>query len=1007
MKKIIAASIFALSAALAALAVNVAFAQPDLLWESFEKEKLSWTPIPWDNAHEVGLSRVRDNATEGSRALRMDIKEDVSKSKNKAGIFHEENLDLSKHNLVLDIYVQSSEAASAAVGFETGNGWTYYESTPVKLKKGWNKDIVFVLDKANFECKRSKWNYNANLANRDDIRKVVILIYDTVMFEAETIYIDNIRFRPTRKLVMPFSFWATAFAEEAKGETKEGTKIIAVNASAPEIPKYDKFELTVDLKAAFKNPFDPEEADLSAAFTSPGGETFIVPGFLYSAKFGADNNYVEPVWKIRFTPMREGEWRYTVRLKTPAGEDKTGAASFKCAASPLKGFVRVSKKDPIYFEYDNGEFYYPLGENVCWASLPGYKKYFTEMKKAGDNWSRVWMCNWEVGIEWAKGKDYRGLGEYSLKKAEKLDGIINLAKENGIFFQLVLNHHGQLSTKVNPQWNENPYNIKNGGPCGKPQDFFTNASAKKYFKNRMRYIVARWGYSPNIMAWELWNELTFIDDLNLDTDAAWHKEMASYIKDTDPNKHLITTSYAGTFHDYGFNKKLWELPEIDYTQFHMYTHEIVSANMGAYRLMSQFKKPYFMAEIGTDSSDDVDAKDLDGAYIHAAIWSEYMLACGGNAMPWWWDKYIHPKKLYYHWAALSAFDKGEDRRGKDYKTSTARVLAETEGLNSPVYAIGLLNDIEGAVWVFDPKWTKFEPNHPEPPFIKDALVRINGLAAAKYKIEFWDTWKGQIVETREVKSDADGIDVKLPPFRRDIAFKIKPVEPVIRGNRGGTKAALVSTTPMPIGFTRKEVVAKKAAGPITIDGDLSDWKLPKFGKDQVAYLAKGSAKFYLLYDGENLYFAADVKDDAVIGNQRGVDIWRDDAVEFWLDAKGDADIFNNMPFNPGCYQIDFAPLTKDGGPGVYVYRNINTRPVADAIKAASRISKGTEDSGYVIEAAIPIQAITGLEMKDGKVLGVNFSLSDKDSASGEWKHMIWSGQKEDDATQWGKLKVRN
>ena len=998
MKKMIVMSIIALSAV---LAVNVAFAQLDLSWESFEKEKLSWTPVPWENAHEVELSVVKDNTTDGSRALRMDIKEDVSKSKNKAGIFHEENLDLSKHNLVLDVYVQSSEAASMAVGFETGNGWTYYESTPVKLKKGWNKDLVFELDKANFECKRSKWEYTVNLANRDDVRKVVILIYDTVRFEAETIYIDNIRFRPTKKLVMPFSFTATAFAEEVTGEAQAETKIVAVTANAPEILKYEELELTVDLKAVFKNPFDPEQVDLSATFTSPANETFTVPGFLYSARVDANNNYIEPVWKVRFTPAREGEWKYVVRLKTPAGEDKTETTSFKCAASPIKGFVRVSKRDPIYFEYDNGEFYYPLGENVCWASLGGYKKYFTEMQKAGDNWSRVWMCNWEVGIEWAKGKGYRGLGEYNLEKADKLDKIINLAKENGIFFQLVLNHHGQLSTKVNPQWDENPYNIKNGGPCAKPQDFFTNAAAKKYFKNRMRYIIARWSYSPNIMAWELWNELTFIDDLHLDTDAAWHKEMASYIKDIDPNKHLITTSYAGTFHDYGFNKKLWELPEIDYTQFHMYTQDVVSAVMGACRLMSQFKKPYFMGEIGTDSSDNVDEKDLDGAYIHAALWSEYMLACGGNAMPWWWDKYIHPKKLYYHWAALSAFDKGEDRRGKDYGTSTARILAETEGLNSPVYAIGLLNNKEGAVWVFDPKWNKFEPNHPEPPLIKDALVRINGLAEGKYKIEFWDTWKGEAIGTREVRSDTDGIDVKLPPFKRDMAIKIRPVEVKSGGEK---QAVLVSTTPMPIGFTRKEIVVKKAKEPITIDGDLSDWKLSKFGDDQAARLANG--RFYLLYDDENLYFAAAVKDSAVIGNQRGVDIWRDDAVEFWIDAKGDADIFNNMPFNPGCYQIDFAPLTKDGGPGVYVYRNINTKPVTDVIKAASKISKG-ENGGYVIEAAIPIRAITGLELKEGKVLGINFSISNKDSEAGDWKHAIWSGQKEDDATQWGRLKVKN
>ena len=792
----------------------------------------------------------------------------------------------------------------------------------------------------------------------------------------------------------------------ASAETEAGVapRIISVMENSGEVPRYEKFELTVDFQAQFANPFNPEEIDLSAIFVSPSGETIVMPGFLYSAKQDADKNYMEPVWKVRFSPALEGEWRYSVRLKTPKGEDRTESKSFKCAASQSKGFVRVSRKDPKYFEFENGDFYYPIGENVCWASLPSYKKYFTEMQKAGDNWSRVWMSNWEVGLEWTKGSGYRGLGKYNLEKADKLDKIVGLAKECGIYFQLVINHHGQLSTKVNPQWEENPYNKKNGGPCEKPQDFFTNLEAKKYFKDRMRYIVARWSYSPNIMAWELWNEITFIDDLNPDTDAAWHKEMASYIKEIDPSKHLITTSYAGTFHDYGFNKKLWESPEIDYTQFHMYTQEVVSAIMGAYRLMSQFDKPYFMGEIGTDSSEGVDNKDLDGAYIHAALWSEYMLACGGNAMPWWWDKYIHPKKMYYHWAALTAFDKGEDRRGKGYKTSTASVLAETEGLNSPVYAIGLLNGREGAVWVFDPKWTKFEADHPEPAFIKDALVRINGLGEGKYKVEFWDTWKGEITATKEIRSDKDGLDVTLPPFKRDMAIKIRPVDikPV-----EGKEAALVSTTPTPISFTRKEITAKKARQPIAIDGDLSDWQLSRFGKDQIAVLAKGLAEFYILYDSENLYFAAAVKDNAVIGNQRGVDIWRDDAVEFWIDAKGDADLFNNMPFNPGCYQIDMAPLTKDGGPGIYVYRNINTRPVTDAIRVASKISKDPKNSGYIIEAAIPIRSITGLEMKEGKVLGVNFSISDKDSEKGEWKHIIWSGQQEDDATQWGKLKVKN
>jgi hypothetical protein len=40
---------------------------------------------------------------------------------------------------------------------------------------------------------------------------------------------------------------------------------------------------------------------------------------------------------------------------------------------------------------------------------------------------------------------------------------------------------------------------------------------------------------------------------------------------------------------------------------------------------------------------------------------------GGGAMPWWWDSYVDPKNLYYHWRALADFWKGEDLRDGDFQ----------------------------------------------------------------------------------------------------------------------------------------------------------------------------------------------------------------------------------------------------------------------------------------------------------------------------------------------------
>lgn len=68
-------------------------------------------------------------------------------------------------------------------------------------------------------------------------------------------------------------------------------------------------------------------------------------------------------------------------------------------------------------------------------------------------------------------------------------------------------------------------------------------------RNKLRYVVARWGYSTNIAAWEFFNEIdnavfTQQDSLLIPHDAVtlWHGEMSRYLKDIGPYQHLVTTS---------------------------------------------------------------------------------------------------------------------------------------------------------------------------------------------------------------------------------------------------------------------------------------------------------------------------------------------------------------------------------------------------------------------------------------------------------------------------------
>src|SRR5690349_21741889 len=95
---------------------------------------------------------------------------------------------------------------------------------------------------------------------------------------------------------------------------------LALRATTPdraEVPRYGKLELTLNLSATYQNPFDPEEVDVYALFTSPQGKTIRINGFLdqpFTRKLVAGQEQVEaagpPVWKVRFAPDTVGTWRY-------------------------------------------------------------------------------------------------------------------------------------------------------------------------------------------------------------------------------------------------------------------------------------------------------------------------------------------------------------------------------------------------------------------------------------------------------------------------------------------------------------------------------------------------------------------------------------------------------------------------------------------------------------------------------------------------------------------------
>ena len=175
-----------------------------------------------------------------------------------------------------------------------------------------------------------------------------------------------------------------------------------------------------------------------------------------------------------------------------------------------------------------------------------------------------------------------------------------------------------------------PYDVGRNG--------YSNDQHLVHHRNKMRYIIARWGYSPNIMSFILFSEVEWLEEYwvhiygkessvwnryknggYLPKTAFWHKEMYHFMKTMDQGRHMVTThmSHPHRGHIY------WDyLPELEYVQSNAYSvfsfacfggtyreysgHGAAHALSAYYRChMAKFNRPVIVGEFGRTSHGDL------------------------------------------------------------------------------------------------------------------------------------------------------------------------------------------------------------------------------------------------------------------------------------------------------------------------------------------------------------------------------------------------------------------
>lgn len=396
----------------------------------------------------------------------------------------------------------------------------------------------------------------------------------------------------------------------------------------------------------------------------------------------------KPEWRVRFTPVTAGNYTVKLTARDKDGATESEAKAFAVKPSAEHGFVRVSEKDPHYFVFEDGTPFFAIGHDVAWH-LADVKAYLPKMHANGENAMYFILFPGDLQFEWDK------LGEYNLEQAARLDRVLDTARDNGIYLKLSFDCHD--AWRPSSQWGKSPYNARNGGPCATPNDLYTSPQAWAYYTRRLRYLAARWGYSPNMMAWEPVAELD--GATQLDGTEGWRypyrpggekvsamvapflQKLSRYLDTQDPYGRLFTTSFGGDVSD----DNHWRLPEIKYTQIHCYDQADPSDTLSRWvrELTTKFRKPMLVTEFGWVTTGPKAGEDPEGINLHNGIWASAMSGAAGAAFDWWWEV-IDANNLYRHYPPLKAFIEGVNWPEEGFRPVEAQLQVPDQQRTAPV-----------------------------------------------------------------------------------------------------------------------------------------------------------------------------------------------------------------------------------------------------------------------------------------------------------------------------------
>lgn len=343
-------------------------------------------------------------------------------------------------------------------------------------------------------------------------------------------------------------------------------------------------------------------------------------------------------------------------------------------------------------------------------------------------------------------------GTYNLLDAAMLDQLLAAAERDGVYLQLCVVTRDLYMKHLKD-----------------PQSAAYERSIEQV-KNLMRYCLARWGYSTHVAAWEYFNEI----DPGLPTDV-FYQQVGEFVAGVDPFARPRTTS---TWHP---SARDCRHPQIDLPQVHHYLrptlgesgHDESAAVIHWARFLREHgpRKPGLIAEFGL--ADDkwglspLMKEDERLDHFHNSLWASALSGTAGTAMFWWWER-LDQQDGYRHYKPLAAFLAGEPLGIEPVSP------IQPDAGATRFRVLGLRGTHRVLLWLFDTdtNWHRTLVEKKPPERASNVQIRLTGLTAGQWKLQWWDTRAGKPFAERTISVSERETVLTAPVFERDLGAKL-------------------------------------------------------------------------------------------------------------------------------------------------------------------------------------------------------------------------------------------